>query len=660
MAMREPAADEEQAMPARLQRKCADCETQTAYPQRLQRIDDALKDEEPGATMSMYMQRDGHDAGGPLGSDISASIDALRGNGGSPLASSERNFFEPRFNRDFSDVRIHHGPEAAKIARQVNARAFTIGRDVVFGANEYRPGTEAGRRLMAHELTHTVQQGVGSALRRNVIRREPRAAPYRVVRAPTQSRDGILIFKYAASTEWMLGDYYRGLSRVERARLFYVVKNENKISTYIPAGKRVRIPSLARMRRILGKKSEDPEKKIFDQIILKNGKTLRGKITGQTATTITIALNAGKTERTIAKREVRRVSFSSGEKISPAETEELTTEVERLIAPYVDAIGDFSTLTNLLAPVTSQKTRTLILSHLRYILKNSNDRQFNVELVKNLDRIIPDELGRGGRGGLLQHTRALIEKQGTSPQIAQVAGSNLRLLTRALNGASLIVDIIDSAVKLLSLVNQEGDLQRRFENHREAFRGLSISLQTVYELIKDKTALREVENSERAAAKLVWLLRHPAEPTKESVSRILGIGDRQSQDTIRLALLSARVEVARIQDRQSAIADSLIEASNTMLAISGNILTNARHPLAVAAGAVATIVSIEFGGTSMFALGLRVKGQVMIDPVYDLSLNNAALLLFVQQSLQGRDGSWVIAANETVYTLNYLYQQFMP
>ena len=118
MAMREPLADEEQAIPARFQRKCADCETETAYPQRLQRIDDALKDDEPGEPTSMYMQRDGHDAGGPLGSDISASIDALRGNGGSPLASSERNFFEPRFNRDFSDVRIHHGPEAAQIARQ--------------------------------------------------------------------------------------------------------------------------------------------------------------------------------------------------------------------------------------------------------------------------------------------------------------------------------------------------------------------------------------------------------------------------------------------------------------------------------------------------------------------------------------------------------------
>ena len=66
--------------------------------------------------------------------------------------------FEPRFGYDFSQVRIHTDARAAESARAVNARAYTVGREVVFGAGQYSPGTAAGQRLLAHELTHIVQQ----------------------------------------------------------------------------------------------------------------------------------------------------------------------------------------------------------------------------------------------------------------------------------------------------------------------------------------------------------------------------------------------------------------------------------------------------------------------------------------------------------------------
>ena len=65
---------------------------------------------------------------------------------------------EPRFGHDFSEVRVHSDARAAESARAVNALAYTVGPDVVFGAGEYAPGTIAGRRLLAHELTHVVQQ----------------------------------------------------------------------------------------------------------------------------------------------------------------------------------------------------------------------------------------------------------------------------------------------------------------------------------------------------------------------------------------------------------------------------------------------------------------------------------------------------------------------
>lgn len=81
----------------------------------------------------------------------------LRGPG-QPLSGPARRFFEPRFGRDLSQVRVHTDPTAAEASRVLNARAFAVGRHVFFGAGEYRPENSGGRRLIAHELAHTLQQ----------------------------------------------------------------------------------------------------------------------------------------------------------------------------------------------------------------------------------------------------------------------------------------------------------------------------------------------------------------------------------------------------------------------------------------------------------------------------------------------------------------------
>ncbi len=89
------------------------------------------------------------------------------GSAGQPLDPTTRGFLEPRFGHSFGDVRVHTDEQAAEAAGSVNALAFTVGRDVVFGAGQYAPGTTEGRRLLAHELTHVVQQqGAGASLRR--------------------------------------------------------------------------------------------------------------------------------------------------------------------------------------------------------------------------------------------------------------------------------------------------------------------------------------------------------------------------------------------------------------------------------------------------------------------------------------------------------------
>jgi hypothetical protein len=88
---------------------------------------------------------------------LAGQIKSLRG-GGRPLSKSLRSFFEPRFERDFSDVRIHTDSKAAQLARSIGARAFTLGRNIIFSEGEYSPETSSGKRLLAHELTHFVQQ----------------------------------------------------------------------------------------------------------------------------------------------------------------------------------------------------------------------------------------------------------------------------------------------------------------------------------------------------------------------------------------------------------------------------------------------------------------------------------------------------------------------
>lgn len=82
---------------------------------------------------------------------------------GEPLEPAARTFMEERLGHRFDDVRVHSGPEATRAAALLEAEAFTSGRDIVFGSERYRPETPEGRRLLAHELVHTLQQGRDSS-----------------------------------------------------------------------------------------------------------------------------------------------------------------------------------------------------------------------------------------------------------------------------------------------------------------------------------------------------------------------------------------------------------------------------------------------------------------------------------------------------------------
>lgn len=158
MRMPEAGAPRAGTAPAPIvQRMCPDCE------------------DEMQRKPSPVLQRSAAGAdGGTMDGATEHAVRGLRG-GGKPLPASERAFFEPRFGRSFENVRIHDGQTADRASRQISARAFTLGGDIAFSRGQYRPGTSEGRRLLAHELTHTIQQGGGGE--------QARRAPDRVQRS---------------------------------------------------------------------------------------------------------------------------------------------------------------------------------------------------------------------------------------------------------------------------------------------------------------------------------------------------------------------------------------------------------------------------------------------------------------------------------------------
>lgn len=88
---------------------------------------------------------------------VEARINQMQGNG-QTLPAEEQDFFEERMGYDFSYVRVHTDANAVQASRDIQAKAFTVGNNIAFSEGTYRPGTDEGRRLLAHELTHVVQQ----------------------------------------------------------------------------------------------------------------------------------------------------------------------------------------------------------------------------------------------------------------------------------------------------------------------------------------------------------------------------------------------------------------------------------------------------------------------------------------------------------------------
>ena len=170
--LRQPIEEEEEL----LQPKSADREV--GYPDLQRQVEE--EEEE-----LLQPKRQGGEAA-EAGPDLDQAIAANRG-GGQPLPEESRSFFEPRMGRDFSDVKVHTGRQAADLTCRVNARAFTLGSHIYFGAGEFAPESSEGKKLLAHELTHVAQQGAMLQMQRKIYR-QPRSGRRRSRRARIGAR----------------------------------------------------------------------------------------------------------------------------------------------------------------------------------------------------------------------------------------------------------------------------------------------------------------------------------------------------------------------------------------------------------------------------------------------------------------------------------------
>ena len=148
--------------------------------------------EEEKLQASPALQRAKSDGSFEVGHDFETQMKST--GGGSPLPTGTREFMEPRFGADFSAVRLHTGKEAAQLNRMVNAQAFTHGQNIYLGEGKTNLESSEGKHLLAHELTHTIQQGASP------VQRQPQKSG-----SNTRGAEGLPMFAGATPDSQVVG-----------------------------------------------------------------------------------------------------------------------------------------------------------------------------------------------------------------------------------------------------------------------------------------------------------------------------------------------------------------------------------------------------------------------------------------------------------------------
>ena len=133
-----------------IQRKCAHCENEDQVQRK---------------PLASFIQKKGSEGGTQASDVVSNKIQASKGSGNA-IDAGARTFMENRFGTDFSSVKIHTDNESIQMNRELQSQAFTVGNDIYFNEGKYNPQSESGKQLLAHELTHTVQQSGAPSIQR--------------------------------------------------------------------------------------------------------------------------------------------------------------------------------------------------------------------------------------------------------------------------------------------------------------------------------------------------------------------------------------------------------------------------------------------------------------------------------------------------------------
>lgn len=164
------------------------------------------------------LQRKGGDGAPAVTSNVQSAIHNTASAGGHPLSADVRSHMEPRFNADFSTIRIHNDAESAGLSNQLSALAFTYQNHIFFSQDQYQPGTSEGKQLLAHELTHTIQQG-------HAIQRSPEVSTT-TTPPPVQRFLGIDIPSWQDVLDWLAEKAYH----IPGYRMFTIVIGVNPIN----------------------------------------------------------------------------------------------------------------------------------------------------------------------------------------------------------------------------------------------------------------------------------------------------------------------------------------------------------------------------------------------------------------------------------------------
>lgn len=189
-----------------VQRKCAACEQEEEKVQRLPLADRITPVVAPAAQRkcaACEAEEEAHrsgDAPAPVvGAGTESAIDGMRG-GGQSLPEDTRGFMESRFGQDFGNVRVHTGSDAGQLSSHLSARAFTTGNDIFFNNGQFAPHSHSGKQLLAHELTHVVQQK--GPLARKAIQRYQWPFQLRQSREVSEARSETISGAPAPYTAW--------------------------------------------------------------------------------------------------------------------------------------------------------------------------------------------------------------------------------------------------------------------------------------------------------------------------------------------------------------------------------------------------------------------------------------------------------------------------